>query len=159
KMAFSVRSFLLIPTDQRDDDWLRQSLQAAVELEFFTIPPYLTAMWSIETPKGRVYENIRRIVFQEMAHMDMVGNLLAAIRAPPPQIYDPHVVPRYPRPLPGEVRPDLLVGLERLSKALVRDVFMEIEHPECAPVARRAHAMQSYDSIGEFYDAILEALV
>src|SRR3954447_18309533 len=41
------------PADH-DLEWLKSSLQAAVELEMATIPPYLCAMWSIKDPADPV---------------------------------------------------------------------------------------------------------
>ena len=43
-------------------------------LEFATIPPYLTAMYSIKAGENRqVYDVIRSVVMQEMLHMAQAG--------------------------------------------------------------------------------------
>jgi len=43
----SMEMFLKTPEGDRDCTWIRRALQAAVQVEFYTIPPYLVAMWSI----------------------------------------------------------------------------------------------------------------
>lgn len=42
--------------------WLKKSLQAAVSLEFATIPPYLCALWSIKDDRHDVARSIREII-------------------------------------------------------------------------------------------------
>ena len=54
----------------RDSGWLKESLQAAIELELSTLPPYLCAMWSIRDPSagspgGVAYQIIDSMVTQE----------------------------------------------------------------------------------------------
>src|SRR4051794_36780105 len=87
---------------RRDESWLREALQAAVELEFFTIPPYLIALWSIKDESSGPSRTIREIVYEEMQHMALVCNLLAGIGGLP-RINSPRSIPLYPRPMPGGV--------------------------------------------------------
>ncbi len=129
-----IRALMSVPFNQHDITWLKSSLQAAVELEFATIPPYLCALWSIKDQSGEVYGRIQKIVLQEMLHMGSACNMLTTIGGTP-SINIPSAVPKYPGPLPGGVRPQLTVALEGLSKRVVADVFMEIEYPEHGPVA------------------------
>lgn len=65
------------------------------------------------------------------------------------------VVPKYPGPLPGGVRPQLTVALTGLSQQVVEDMYMQIEFPEGGPVALALG--ETFTTIGEFYDAILKA--
>ena len=46
--AGALVRLMTVPADQRDDRWLEEGLQKAVELEMSTIPPYLYAAWSID---------------------------------------------------------------------------------------------------------------
>jgi hypothetical protein len=139
----------------RDDlEWLKSALQAAVELEFATIPPYLCAMWSVKDQNDPVRAMIRDIVLEEMSHMGTACNMLTAIGGTP-LINTPDVVPTYPGPLPGGVRPYLVVSLSGLTKDVVESTFMEIELPESGPLAF-AEGM-AFPTIGAFYDAILQA--
>lgn len=135
-----------------DMQWLKESLQAAIELEFATIPPYLCAMWSVKSGMGAVVMSIREIIREEMLHMGLVCNMLTAIGGTP-KLNDPDFIPAFPGPLPGGVNPNLTISLQGLSKDAVKD-FMEIEYPEPGPVALR---VEEFSTIGAFYTAILNA--
>jgi len=143
-----------VRSDERDKDWLRKALQAAIELEFATIPPYLCALWSIKDDRGPVYDRVLNIVLEEMLHMGLACNMLTALDGTP-RISDPRAVPKYPGPLPGGVRPELKVPLSGLTKDLVERVFMQIEYPRDGPVA--LFRGETYPTVGAFYDAILAA--
>ena len=91
---------------------LRQQLQQAVQLEFYTIPLYLTSLWTIkEGCNDQVRELIRSIVMQEMLHMIQVANILIAVGGRP--IIDSNeCAPKYPaKGLPGNVLPQIEVTL------------------------------------------------
>ncbi|WP_186382832.1 ferritin-like domain-containing protein [Amycolatopsis rhizosphaerae] len=109
---------------------LRAALQQAALLEQATVPPYLSALYSIMPGHNvAIGEIIRGIVLEEMQHMAQACNLLNAVGGHP-VIGRPGLVPTYPGRLPGPVLPDLRVRLRRLSIDHVRDVFMAIEQPE-----------------------------
>ena len=136
---------------------LYQYLQSAIELEHATIPPYLTAMFSLKPGTNEEIRSlIRSIVIEEMLHMTISANILVAIGGSP-QINDPRFIPRYPGPLPmGIGGQDFVVGIERFSKRLVHDVFMVIEEPE-NPIhieTLKAAALEDFGTIGQFYQAI-----
>jgi hypothetical protein len=128
------------------------------------MPPYLTAMWSVMDQLNDVATAIDSIVRQEMLHMGLACNVMNALKAPAggpkvsPKIAFSGVIPNYPDHLPGEVLPDLVVPLEKLSKQLVLDKFMAIEKPEYEPLAF-AYNGQPYPTIGAFYDAVSDALL
>ena len=63
----------------------------------------------------------------------------------------PQFIPSYPGPLPGGVESQLVVPLERFSRELVQDVFMEIEEPE-DPLRFQAADGAPQRTIGMFYD-------
>ena len=108
---------------------LRRDLQTALELEHSTIPPYLTALYSIKNGhNSKVSMLLKTIVVQEMLHMSLVANLLNAVGGKP-VLTRPGFVPRYPTPLPSGIQQGLIVGLQNLSLPLIRDVFMRIEEP------------------------------
>lgn len=168
-----IQQLMRVPAGQRDLEWLKESLQSAIELEHSTIPPYLCAWWSVKhvkeshnkpNPTNTIKNWIGSIVFQEMLHMGIACNLLAAIGGVP-NIYCAGFVPQYPTPLPGGVRPGLVVGLAGLAKDDATDdikkkevvqTFMQIEYPE-TPLARNESSGRGYSTIGEFYDAIVGA--
>ena len=49
-MPTSVAALLNVDGSKRDLGWLEKALQGALELEFATIPLYLSALWSIKNP-------------------------------------------------------------------------------------------------------------
>ncbi len=144
------------PTDLHD------LVQRAIQLEHSTIPPYLTAMFSLAAGKNeRIAHLIRSIVVEEMLHMCIASNILIAIGGRP-AINRPDFIPVYPGPLPMSIGgKDFTVGIRAFSKELVAQVFMKIEEPEHPiPVqeAQRAAAAPTYGTIGEFYAALKDKL-
>lgn len=146
-----LRELLAVPEARRTSQWLRRMLQYAIRLEFATIPPYLTAMWSIRDIGDPVALFLSDIVRQEMLHMGLVCNLLNALDGVP-RIASRRAAPRYPSPLPGGVHPGLRIGLRRISKPLIANVFMQIEAPEHGPITW--FRGQTFPTIGAFYSAI-----
>jgi hypothetical protein len=140
---------------------LYDHLQAAIELEHATIPPYLQALYSIKHDQNTIVAAlIRSIVVEEMLHMTIAANVLNAIGGQP-VINKPDFVPLYPGPLPMNIHEGLQVGLAPLSKPLLQTVFMEIEtpeHPQHFPVQLTALAATGYATIGLFYAAIADKL-
>ncbi len=144
---------------------LRESLQMAVTLEFATVPPYLCALWSIGEELHPVAVSIREIVQQEMLHMGLAANMLAAIGGVPKIAA---AVPAYPTGLPGGVHEGLVVKLSGLTRQILED-FMWIERPvkafeeEASP--HHAHEGEPVpdrpgdETIGEFYDCIKAVFV
>lgn len=149
-----IVELLSVAHELRDIQWLRDSLAAAVQLELATLPPYLTAYWSIKSPTGEAASLVKSIALQEMCHMGQAANILTGIGGPP------HInsqVPVYPGPLPGGVRPHLEVYLGGLSLRWLDKVAMQIEYPESGPIALFLGV--TYPTIGAFYDAIESAIV
>lgn len=140
-------------------DWLARAVQSAISLEFATLPPYLTALWSIKAEMSSAAVSIREVVQEEMQHMGSACNLLKAIGGKP-QIAGK--VPTYPMlGLPGGVMPNLMVNIAGLSHDSLK-TFMVIEHPEIDVITgQRPEPVQGPDefaSIGEFYDEIVHVL-
>jgi hypothetical protein len=134
-------------------------LQKAIELEHSTIPPYLTAMYSLKPgPNDGIGRLIRSIVVEEMLHLTIAGNILIAIGGRP-AINTPEFIPAYPGPLPMSIGgADFKVGIEAFSKPLVENVFMKIEEPEhpipVRTLALAEEAVPDFATIGEFYKAL-----
>ena len=109
---------------------LRKDLQTALQLEHATIPPYLTALASMKKSYNLQIQSVMKaIVIQEMMHMALVANILNAVGGKP-SLYSKDFIPHYPSRLPGGVQPDLVVPIEKISLALIRNIFMKIEQPE-----------------------------
>jgi hypothetical protein len=152
-------------------DDLKYYLAVALKLEHATIPPYLTALYSIVPGSNREAANIIRLVaVEEMLHMTLVANLMNAIGATPDPTGD-DFVPEYPAYLPDGER-DFQVNISALSRETI-DNFLQIERPAPPPteqqrraccgrqrppaallkVSRDAPHLEFY-SIGEFYAEI-----
>ena len=145
-----VKSF---ETDLCTLEALKEQLQLAVQLEFATIPTYLTSMYSIvEGCNKKIYHKIRSVVIQEMQHMLQAANILIAIGGRP-IIDDPTAVPSYPTHLPGGVLPNLIVTLDKLSREHVYRVFMGIEVPHNISIDAENPVIFN-DTIGQFYEEI-----
>ncbi len=143
---------------------LRAALHDAIRLEFFTIPPYLTALYTLSgSSLGAQYARtiIRNVVRDEMLHMNLACNILNAIGGAPDI---KGAIPSYPSPLPMALAGGLEVHLKRYSKQLIESVFMEIEKPETPldiPEQRvlSAAAALGPQTIGQFYAAIRAEIV
>lgn len=138
-------------------DELAFYLQNAIELEHSTIPPYLTALFSLKPgTNDAIASRIRGIVIEEMLHMCIASNILVAIGGAP-AINAARFVPAYPGPLPMSIGgKDFVVGIEPFSIDLVRNTFMVIEEPE-HPIPIKVAAQQAqpeFGTIGEFYAAV-----
>jgi len=150
----SIVELMQVSPEKHDKSWLIEALQNAVQLELATLPPYLSAMWSIKDSSAEAYDLINSIVLEEMLHMALAANMLTTIGGKP--VINSQV-PTYPGGLPGGVRPELTVylgGLTPGENGNVHKVFMQIEYPEAGPVARTT---ETYTTIGAFYTAIENA--
>lgn len=156
------------------DGWnqatLQQHLQAAVDLEFWTIPFYMAAMYSLEDPSGQPYRLIQSVVYQEMLHVQLASNIANAFGLSPTfgePVYKGKKIPHLQfdldvpnpttlySPYSAEIGP---LDTERIN------AFCLIEYPEwdtASEPAPRAN-IEEYGSIGEFYTALaagMEAVV
>jgi Ferritin-like len=165
----TIFELMNVPEEQCDLDWLKNSLQAAIKLEFSTLPPYLCALWSIKdvdadgNPTGPVADSIKdQIALEEMLHMGLACNLLTAIDGTP-SLNTSDGVPSYPGSLPGNVNPELEISLRGLSKEAVLG-FLEIEQPNFPPLIsskftfgleKLQENVDTFPTIGDFYSYIL----
>jgi hypothetical protein len=143
---------------------LLDNLQKAIVLELATLPPYLTAMWSIHPGTNREASSVIRSVFmEEMLHMTLAGNILSAIGGKPS--LGPETIPKYPLELemfsPRKGERVLDVHLARFSPATM-ETFMQIELPAnmTSPhvLAAAPEIVLPGFTIGEFYGVIKDLL-
>ena len=136
---------------------LADMLTTAIELEFATIPLYLCALWSIKDDLHPVAKSLREIVQEEMLHMGLTCNMLAAIGYQPPIR---RLAPTYPSGLPGDVHPGLTVHLQGLNKDSLR-TFLQIESPAklaaSVPVEEGDLTWPEVRTIGQFYECVMAA--
>jgi Ferritin-like len=147
---------ITVPEERRDARWLEEGLQAAIQLEMSTIPPYLYAAWSIDEnadPSG-TRGDILEIAREGMLHMGIACNLLAAVGGDPRIL---QIAPSYPTRLPKDIHEDLPVALEPLSRDLLLNTFMAIEEPVAHLVDDPEFVPSGSTLIGDFYDKIQQA--
>jgi hypothetical protein len=150
---------------------LRDLLQAAVELELSTVPPYLCALYTLRPGSNdEASLVIRSVAVEEMLHMVLAANVLNAIGGEPRVTGKEHV-PRYPHELPDGVVIDLLPFCPEAV-----DEFLKVENPQyphqaLGPgdplvagrrperhLARAASVMGGPTTIGAFYAEITACL-
>jgi hypothetical protein len=149
---------------------LNDYLYAALQLEHATIPPYLTALYSMRPGSNSdALHIVRVVVVEEMLHLSLVANVMNAVGGTP-NLAQKGFVPKYPAYLPDGEK-DFQVDLQPFSKDAVA-TFLKIERPAQAPNARSrlvarpqrprgqllaaspAEPGMQYYSIGEFYREI-----
>lgn len=135
---------------------LRAHVQAAIELELFTIPAYLTAYFSVvqgaSVAADRAADALLGVLDQEMLHLELACNLANALGQAPRLTGS--AAPSYPGLVPSHRAP-LRITLGPATDAQLR-AFMAIE----LPVARDPYSRPDmppqpvYSTIGEFYHAL-----
>jgi hypothetical protein len=132
---------------------LREHLQWAIELEHFTLPPYLCALYSLDTVRNpEASEVVASVLVEEMLHMTLAANLLNAVGG--------HPRLDSPRMLPGihdAFRTAIAHSRFHCSALVLRHwmSFLKIEYPEAPGAPAESDA---YETIGQFYDAIRAGL-
>ncbi|QQV03993.1 MULTISPECIES: ferritin-like domain-containing protein [Chryseobacterium] len=164
---------------------LQDLLQTAILIEHSTIPPYLTALYSIKDGTNVLASQIiRSVAVEEMLHMIMVCNVMNAVNIQP-SVNQPENYPTYPMKLPMNV--DFFVSLETFSSNSIA-TFIAIESPsnplvkapkydyEAKPNAlllksmvqennpwtlenMKDFMMQNVHTIGEYYDVLFFYIV
>jgi hypothetical protein len=142
---------------------IHEKLQKAIELELTTIPPYLTAMYSIKKDTNNKVSNVIRSVFmEEMLHMVLAANLLISIGGKVKLGIDN--IPNYPCRLMFKGKEfrdrEFDINLGALSKENL-EIFLKIELPDFLSDLKlleiKKIIIPGY-TIGEFYNGIKEDL-
>jgi hypothetical protein len=139
---------------------LRFFLQAALALEHLTIPPYLTAMYTLKPGANQdAWYAIRAVVLEEMLHMTLVANLLNAVGGTP-LVADPEFMTDYPAKLPYSKDP-VPIALRHFGREALK-TFLWIERPEyvdALPGQGGKPDPGGWTSIGQFYATIRQGLI
>ena len=148
---------------------LHQHLQHAVDVEFWTIPLYLTALYSIKglkELKPSAYPDAAKLVqsvaIQEMLHLELICNICNALgyapRFHPPQYREAHSIPfihPHQHALPAHLH-GYKCELGALDESRLK-LFCAIELPH-APSEIRWEEEHSYTSIAMMYAALMEGV-
>ena len=62
---------------------LQQAAQLALQVEFATVPVYLSGLYSIQDRDCVAYQALRSVVMEEMFHLNQAANLVVALGALP----------------------------------------------------------------------------
>jgi hypothetical protein len=168
-MSLVIKKLMSQPASAHDLSWLKNALQAAIELELSTLPPYLCGQWALEDQSSDAAKLIGEIAMDEMNHLGLASNLLTAT-GQRPDIFGGYSNIQYPGPLPGGVVPKpnrdffpflsdpafkVVLGFDDF-RSFAR-MCMHIEYPEdpILPPTIFGFEGETFPSIGEFYDAIL----
>jgi len=159
-------------------DELRYYLKEAMKLEHATIPPYITALYSLKPGTNlEAFHIIRQVAVEEMLHLTLVANVFNAVGGDiQGTLTAPDFVPKYPTFLPtGET--DFQVSLSPFSPKTV-ETFRKIERSqpmaEGMPLVKALKREEDYQqyllsvqgykepytfySIGLFYAEIIRGL-
>lgn len=143
-------------------DLVQQHAQAAVSVELYTLPFYLTVMTSIKDPNSPIYTGIFSVAMEEMLHLQLAANLCLALGAPPN-----FTAPVYGRPIPFLDPKDPEAGHNALINAVLGpfnqqslETMLDIEAPDELQKRRKDHTTPCYpyQSIGELYDALIAGI-
>ncbi|MBX9268029.1 ferritin-like protein [Chromobacterium violaceum] len=133
---------------------LQDAAQLAIQVEMTTIPPYLTALYSISDPNCEAYQLLRSVMMEEMFHINQAANLLVAIGGRPRLTGS--AAPVYPCYLPhANTSTTPFIGLCRASVEVFNDTFTAIETPAPPHAPPRGN---NYSYIAQLYDALLDGL-
>jgi hypothetical protein len=130
-------------------DDLRRHLQWAIELEHATIPPYMSALYSLDPDRNaEAAQVVAGVLAEEMLHLTLAANLLNAVGGSP-KLDTPELLPGYPHPLPHGDR-SVHVNLVPFG-AQALELFLRIEQPASADAPPQT---DEYLTIGQFYASI-----
>jgi Ferritin-like len=143
---------------------LREHLQHAVDLEFWTIPFYMSAMYSVTSRSSAAFQLVQAVVHQEMLHLQCAANIANAFGLSPTfdaPVYlgkaiphlnftldkpDPTLDPQF-QPYSAEIGP--------LDRARINAMCL-VEYPDWKSANKPdlCPNMTDYANIGEFYRAL-----
>lgn len=158
----TIKNDLQIQTREWTLDLLQKHIQYAVDLEFWTIPFYMSAMYSVKDRSSDAYQFIQTAVNQEMLHLQSASNIANAYGFSPTfnvPVYVGKNVPHLnfdldkpdPRPeyspFSAEIGP---LDLERINAMCLIEYpdWDSSDKPDLNP------DVTDYGNIGEFYLAL-----
>lgn len=139
---------------------LHRLLQQAMEVELFTVPPYLTALYSIvEGTNRRSVEILQSVAMEEMLHAALVSNVMNAVGASP-RVWPPDEQTGlqrvcYPAQAPHIGR-SLRIKLLPFNEEAMEG-FIEIEKPEDPD--KEWSKEGGIETIGQLYASVRNALI
>ena len=155
-------------------DDLHYYLIQAMKIEHATLPPYITALYSLKPGTNiEAFQILRSVAVEEMLHLTLAANVFNAVGGDIKKtLTAPDFVPEYPAYLPtGET--DFTVSVGKFSQETV-ETFLQIERAKeveedkplvgprtqstCLPSIHNRDPQYSFYSIGLFYAEIIRGL-
>ena len=148
--------------DKWDLSHLQTHLQYAVDLEFWTIPFYMSAMYSIIDRTSDAYQLIRSVVNQEMLHLQSAANIANAYGLSPTfdaPVYEGQNIPHIDfsgdsssvidqfKPYSAEIGP---LDEERINAMCLIEIPEDLTNNP----PNLNDNVKEYGSIGAFYQAV-----
>ena len=116
---------------QWSQELVQAHAQAAVAVELYTLPFYLTVLTSIKDTKDSCYKNILSVCIEEMLHLQFAANLCLALDTTPN-----FSAPKYGIPIPYLKPYDRDTGHHALINGFLDafdettlDIMLDIETP------------------------------
>ncbi|TBU46322.1 ferritin-like-domain-containing protein [Dichomitus squalens] len=150
------------PVEGVPTKWTKKALiehvKTGMQVELGTLPIYFCALYSIKRDNGgwgsKARANILAVAEQEMLHLALAGNMLAALGGTQP-LYDKLFIPTYPSEILFE---KIEMALRPANKENL-ECFLKIEAPYMPPpklevaedVEYSIALLPGYNGIGEFY--------
>lgn len=140
---------------------LREHLQYAVDLEFWTIPFYMSAMYSIVDRSSQAFQFIQSVVNQEMLHVQLASNVANAYGLSPKfnaPVYDgtiPHLNFKLDHPNPTRQFSPYSAMIGPLDAERINAMCL-VEYPDWKGWERPflRENVDEYPNIGTFYQAV-----
>lgn len=153
-----------VPDDRWDLRHLHRHFQAAVDLEIWTIPYYMAAMFSIVDRSSEAYQLIQSVVHQEMLHLQLACNVSNAYGYTPvfhsnPFPYKGSTIPHLNFTLdlhnPAELFTPYSAEIGPLDEFRINGMCL-LEYPEWETGCELDYrdTVDDYPHIGTFYDAV-----
>lgn len=138
---------------------LQEHLQYALDIELWTIPYYLTALYSVKDPASEAAQLIRTIANQEMLHMQLAANVANAyggeVSVSPPVYGEgiPHLDFDLDEPNPTKIFDPWSSELGPLDVTRLNTMCL-IEYPDWQGKTNLDPDATEYGSIGDFYHSV-----
>ncbi len=144
-MSVSASGPAQVPGIQTIEE-LHEYLYKGLQLEHATLPPYLTALYSLLPGKNSDAWHVLRVVaVEEMLHLTLVANVMNAVGGTP-DLTQQNFVPNYPTHLP--CGPDYFkVHLRPFSHEAL-DTFLKIEKPAQADTEEDRFVPMDWAALG-----------
>lgn len=140
-------------------DALQEHLQFAIDLELWTIPYYLTALFSVKDPASEAVQLIRTIANQEMLHLQLAANVANAyggVVSLTPPVYGqgvPHIDFSLDEPDPTKIFSPNSSDLGPLDETRLNTMCL-VEYPDWQGKTNLDPDATEYGSIGDFYHSV-----